>query len=275
MAHYAIGDLQGCYDELQALLNKLDFQHGRDTLWLVGDIVNRGANSLACLQFCMQHESSVQIVLGNHDLHLLAIMYGYGKMKHSDTIAPIVHHPHAKKMRDWLRSQTLMVCHNQNVMVHAGILPQWSIVQAQQLADEVSHELQHHTKSYCAHMYGNKPTAWSPTLTGHDRLRLITNVFTRMRALTADNQLDYDFKGTFLELPPHLHAWFDAPHRQQLSHTIVFGHWSALGYVARNQVIALDTGAVWGGKLTAVDLDTNHITQVSSQNGLDWQKTLA
>ena len=274
MTHYVIGDLQGCYGELQDLLTQLDFQHGRDTLWLVGDIVNRGANSLECLQFCMQHESSVQIVLGNHDLHLLAVLYGYGKIKRGDTLSPIINHSQAKKMRDWLRTQPLLVCNHAHVMVHAGILPQWSIAQAQQLAHEVSHELQHHPKTYFANMYGNKPTAWSPQLSGDDRLRLITNVFTRMRALTADNQLDYDFKSNLLEMPAHLCAWFDAPQRQHLDHTIVFGHWSALGYLARNQVIALDTGALWGGKLTAVNLSNHAITQVPSRHGLDWQKTL-
>lgn len=177
-------------------------------------------------------------------------------------------------MRDWLRAQPLLVCNHAHVMVHAGILPQWSIAQAQQLAHEVSHELQHHPKTYFANMYGNKPTAWSPQLSGDDRLRLITNVFTRMRALTADNQLDYDFKSNLLEMPAHLRAWFDAPQRQHLDHTIVFGHWSALGYLARNQVIALDTGALWGGKLTAVNLSNHAITQVPSRHGLDWQKTL-
>ena len=274
MTHYVIGDLQGCYDELQDLLIKLNFQHGRDNLWLVGDIVNRGIKSLECLQFCMKHESSVQIVLGNHDLHLLAVMYGYGKVKRSDTITPIVNHPQAKKMRDWLRAQPLLIRDNSYVMVHAGILPQWSITQAQQLADEVNHELQQFPTNYFAHMYGNKPTAWSPKLSSNDRLRFITNVFTRMRAITSDNQLDYDFKSHLLELPTHLFAWFDAPHRQNLDHTIVFGHWSALGYLARNQVIALDTGALWGGKLTAINLTNREITQVSSRNGLDWHKTL-
>lgn len=136
MAHYAIGDLQGCYDELEALLAKIDFNPGTDTLWLTGDIVNRGPKSLQCLQFCMQHESSVQIVLGNHDLHLLAVAYGHGKIKRSDTISPILDHPERQKMLDWLRAQPLMICWNRHVMVHAGLLPQWQIDEARALARE-------------------------------------------------------------------------------------------------------------------------------------------
>ena len=262
MTHYAIGDIQGCFDELSALLAKIGFNHGSDTLWLTGDIVNRGPKSLKSLQFCMKHEGSVQIVLGNHDLHLLALLYGYGKLKHGDTLSPILNHPHAGRMRDWLRCQPLLRRQDNCLLVHAGLLPQWTAQQAWELAAEVGHELRgRHAGHYFSEMYGNKPDTWSPQLQGQDRLRLITNVFTRMRALTLDNRLDYGFKAPPAEMPGHLRAWFDAPNRRHLDHTIVFGHWSALGFMDGKQILALDTGALWGGCLTAVNLADHSIIQ--------------
>lgn len=266
MANYAIGDLQGCYQELTNLLNKINFNHGKDTLWLVGDIVNRGTHSLECLQFCLQHESSVQIVLGNHDLHMLAISYGFGKLKRGDTVQDILQHKNATLMLDWLRQQPLMRHNEQYVLVHAGILPDWTIAQAADLAQEVEHELRStRARDFFANMYGNT-AQWSPQLTGYDRLRLITNVFTRMRVLQPENILDFDFKSVYSEIESPNYAWFDAPNRQHLSHQIVFGHWSALGLVQEKQVIALDTGALWGGQLTAINLDTHEIHQVPSQS---------
>ncbi|MDO4640879.1 MAG: symmetrical bis(5'-nucleosyl)-tetraphosphatase [Neisseria sp.] len=265
MAHYAIGDIQGCYDELQLLLHKIGFNHGIDTLWLVGDIVNRGPKSLEALEFCMAHESSVQIVLGNHDLHLLALLYGYGKLKRSDTLTDILNHPDSKKMRNWLRHQPFMRKTENYVLAHAGLLPQWTTDLAQELAQELSETLQgKHAKAYFANMYGNTPKAWSPKLKGQERLRMITNVFTRMRALTLKNELDYEFKAPPSEMPKGLRPWFEAPDRQHTEHTIVFGHWSALGYLDAKHVIALDTGALWGGCLTAVNLADHSITQVDS-----------
>ncbi|QEY26567.1 symmetrical bis(5'-nucleosyl)-tetraphosphatase [Neisseria zalophi] len=278
MAHYAIGDVQGCFQELTALLNKIDFNHGKDTLWLTGDIVNRGPQSLETLQFVMQHESSIRTILGNHDLHLLAVSYGYGEIKRGDTILPILEHPKSKKMLDWLQSQPLLIHGENHVLVHAGLLPQWDISQAESLAREVETVLQGNdkkAKNYFSHMYGNKPRTWKSDLSGYDRLRMITNVFTRMRAITIDkNKLDYDFKAGLDKMPKDLCAWFEAPNRQHLSHTIVFGHWSALGYLNQYQVISLDTGALWGGKLTAINLETNEITQVPSQSGLHWKTAL-
>ena len=228
MVHYAIGDLQGCYAELTALLSHIGFNHGTDTLWLTGDIVNRGPQSLQCLQFCMKHESSVQTVLGNHDLHLLALMHGCGKPKRRDTLSEILQHPKMPKMRDWLRTQPLLRRNSTHILVHAGIFPTWTAELAQNLADEVAHTLSGcHAQAYFAQMYGNTPAAWSPDLTGQDRLRLITNVFTRMRILNPDGSLDYDYKETYAGIPQGSSAWFDAPNRIRLHETIVFGHWSA------------------------------------------------
>ncbi|MDO4696820.1 MAG: symmetrical bis(5'-nucleosyl)-tetraphosphatase [Neisseria sp.] len=272
MTHYAIGDLQGCYNELTALLSLIDFQHGRDTLWLTGDIVNRGPKSLECLEFCMKHENSVQIVLGNHDLHLLALFYGFGKQKRGDTLEHILNHPDAARMRDWLRIQPLMRQNGNKVLIHAGLLPQWSVESAASLAAEVENSLQTEPQRYFAGMYGNKPSAWSDLLRGEERLRMITNVFTRMRALDFDNCLDYNFKSTLGDMPSDRRAWFRASDRQHSGHILVFGHWSALGYYNGDGVIGLDTGALWGGKLTAIDLTSYKITQMPSLKGLDWNK---
>lgn len=275
MAHYAIGDIQGCFDELTLLLDKIAFNHGTDTLWLTGDIVNRGPKSLEALQFCIQHESSVRIVLGNHDLHLLAVGCGHGTTKRSDTITPILNHPDSKKMLDWLRLQPLLIRGARHVMTHAGILPQWSITQAELLAREAEEELRGKKyEKFFAKMYGNKPAAWKEDLKGYDRLRLIINVFTRMRTLTLKNELDYDYKSTLKKMPADLRPWFKAPDRKNLSHTIVFGHWSSLGFMNTDNILSLDTGALWGGELTAVNLADHQITQVPSLGGLDWKTAL-
>lgn len=255
MAHYAIGDLQGCFDELTALLAQLDFNHGKDTLWLVGDLVNRGPKSLACLTFAMQHESSVQIVLGNHDLHLLAVLYGYGKLKKQDTLIEIVRHSKVNLMRDWLRSQPLMVQNATHVLLHAGLFPEWTIDEAQNLADEVAQQLSGcHADVFFAQMYGNTPDKWSPDLVGMERWRFITNAFTRMRVLHQDNRLELAYKSTYKHIPDKLSAWFDKINPQLIHKTIVFGHWSALGFVQHRHLLALDTGALWGEELTAVEL---------------------
>ncbi|MDO4907319.1 symmetrical bis(5'-nucleosyl)-tetraphosphatase [Neisseria sp.] len=276
MAHYAIGDIQGCYDEFTALLATIGFNHGTDTLWLTGDIVNRGPKSVEALQFAMKHESSIQTVLGNHDLHLLAVSYGFGRIKRGDTIASVLEHPDSKKMLGWLQARPLLVQNDTHVLVHAGLLPEWSVEQAAGLAREVETELQSgDARGYFANMYGDKPRRWKNKLEGCERLRMITNVFTRMRAVTRKkNKLDYEFKGHPDEMPENLIPWFEAADRRHLSHTIVFGHWSALGYVNDHHVIALDTGALWGGQLTSVNLATNEVAQVFSKSGLHWETAL-
>lgn len=274
MAHYAIGDLQGCFDELKTLLAAIGFNHGTDTLWLTGDLVNRGPKSWECLQFVRKHPDSVQTVLGNHDLHLLAIAYGHGKLKKNDTLAPVLTHNKFSKVCDWLRTQPLLIQQKQHILVHAGILPQWTIPQATEYADEIQTALRNkHPEKFFAHMYGNNPIIWSEQLQGNERLRFITNVFTRMRVLIKHNgALDLDFKSTYSDIPSDRCAWFDAPNRQHHGYTIVFGHWSALGLHQNTDTLALDTGALWGGMLTAANLDTGEITQIQSQNHTDWRK---
>lgn len=269
MARYAIGDVQGCFDELEQLLSKIGFCYGTDTLWLTGDIVNRGPKSLDVLRFVMRHENCMQIVLGNHDLHLLAVAYSSGRLKKGDTLDDILNAADSKIMLDWLRHQPLMVAENEFLMVHAGLLPQWSAQEALSLAQEVENVLSSEDyREFFAQMYGNKPARYRPNLRGMERLRLILNVMTRIRAITPDNKLDFDFKSTYADLPDNLLAWFDAENRRYADHTVIFGHWSALGLYMDNNVIGLDTGALWGGALTAINLDTRAITQVKSSGGL-------
>lgn len=175
-------------------------------------------------------------------------------------------------MLDWLRAQPLLIREGSRVMVHAGILPQWRIAKAESLAGEAEAELR--GKKYVkffSKMYGNKPSAWDEGLEGYARLRFIVNAFTRMRALTFKNELDFDYKSTVKKMPLYLRPWFKAPDRQNLDHTIIFGHWSSLGYTNADNVISLDTGALWGGQLTAVNLETEEITQVQAADGIDWK----
>ncbi len=260
MAHYAIGDIQGCYREFRLLLAQIGFNCGSDTLWLVGDIVNRGPQSLETLQFVMRHTDCIQTVLGNHDLHLLALMYGSGSQKKGDTLSPILKHSDHKKMRDWLRAQPLMLHTEQHVLVHAGLLPEWTVAQAQELADEVGGHLKSRKAAdYFAKMYGNTPDRYLEGLKGSDRRRFTTNVMTRMRTLNHDGSLNYAFKSTYADIPPDQCAWFDAPERRHLSHTVIFGHWSALGYRREKNIWALDTGALWGNCLTAVDIHSGAV----------------
>lgn len=272
MAHYVIGDLQGCLSEFKALLEKLAFNPGVDTVWLTGDLVNRGPQSLETLRFIRNHDSCMQTVLGNHDLHLLALNYGYGKLKHGDTIQEILAAPDKLSLLSWLQQQPLIRQHQNYLMVHAGIWPEWTADQALELAYEVEHYLHHSPTDFFANMYGNKPRSWKSSLTGYDRLRFITNVFTRMRALTNSGKLDFDFKSTLANMPHDLVPWFEMPHRQNTNVTILFGHWSALGFYCRNNTICLDSGALWGETLTALDLNTHVATQVKSQIKLNLAK---
>lgn len=263
MATYAIGDIQGCYHAFQALLKKINFNPQRDQLWLVGDIINRGSGSLAVLRWCFDHQDSLQMVLGNHDLHAIVVSHGIKKPHRSDTLQAIFDAPDADTLLTWLRHQPLMVRNEDYVMVHAGLLPQWSIEDAIGLAKEVETALQADDYvDFLNHMYGNKPKHWQEDLTGYDRLRVITNAMTRMRVCTPEGKLDFDFKGQLTDMPDGLLPWFAVPNRASQQQKIVCGHWSALGLHQQQNVYALDTGCLWGGMLTAMCLETNVMTQV-------------
>ena len=270
MPTYAIGDLQGCHSRLRALLAHIDVSqsampeaadHRPPHYIFVGDIVNRGPQSLETLRCLHALGPRVRMVLGNHDLHLLAAANGLRKVGRNDTLAPILQAPDRDDLLAWLRRQPLALLHANHLVVHAGVLPQWSVKQTLALADEVSQMLQGpYWLDFLAHMYGNHPARWDDALTGHERLRCIVNALTRMRYCTPDGDMILDdAKPTAADgrLP-----WFDLPGRRSAESTVVFGHWSALGLQLRPNLIGLDTGCLWGGKLTAVRLEDRALFQV-------------
>lgn len=266
MATYAIGDIQGCYHAFQALLKRIEFDVETDVLWLVGDMINRGSGSLDVLRWCHRYQANIKVVLGNHDLHAIAVAHGIRKQSRSDTLQPILDAPDADALLTWLRHQPLMVANKDYVMVHAGLLPQWRISEALDYAKEVEAALQGDGYvDFLSNMYGNSPNIWQDDLEGYDRLRVITNAMTRMRVCTLGGALDFSFKGELTDVPTGLVPWFDFPKRASKEQSIIFGHWSALGLHQRQHLYALDTGCLWGGKLTAMCLETKQITQVSAK----------
>lgn len=263
MSIYAIGDLQGCYQSFRQLLDLVQFEPSSDQLWLVGDLVNRGPDSLALLRFLKQLGDSTKIVLGNHDLHLLMVAEGLAKMAAGDTLQAILDAPDRDDLLYWLRHQPLLHTEGDFIMIHAGLLPAWTVKQAQQLANEVEVALQQ--ESYYeifASLYGNKPNFWDDSLVSYERLRLIVNVMTRMRVCTSDGHIDFTYKGKETHIPTGYMPWFDVPNRASEHAIIVCGHWSALGLKVRDNLIALDTGCLWGGSLTAIRLGDRKIFQV-------------
>jgi len=263
MATYAIGDIQGCYHAFQGLLARLQFDASRDTLWLVGDLINRGSGSLEVLRWCYEHQDSIKVVLGNHDLHTLVVAHGFVRPHKSDTLEALLNAPDCDQLLDWLRHQPLVHGNGDYLMVHAGLLPQWTANDAIAYADEVAKMLQGSDYPiFLKNMYGNTPNAWSEDLTGWDRLRVITNAMTRLRLCSHEGVMDFDFKGELANVPDGLVPWFDVKNRCSQTQQVVFGHWSALGLQHRNNVFSLDTGCLWGGKLTAMHLETQAIIQV-------------
>lgn len=263
MTDYAVGDIQGCYHELMNLLEQVAFNPDHDRLWVAGDLVNRGPDSLATLKFLYQNRNSVQCVLGNHDLHLLAIYFGHRKAKSSDTFEEIIASKHSEKWINWLRQQPL--CHHDPelnyTMVHAGIAPQWSLDQALAYSAEVENVLRSDDIDlFLANMYGNQPDTWSNKLTGTDRLRCITNYFTRIRICDSAGKLDLEYKNDLDNIPPDYFPWFKHPDRKTEQQRIIFGHWAALGgHVNNKNLFGLDTGCVWGQALTLLQMDTHDL----------------
>lgn len=265
MATYAIGDIQGCYYAFQALLARIAFNPKHDALWLVGDLINRGSGSLEVLRWCYQHQQNLSIVLGNHDLHALAVAHGIKPEHRGDTLKALLDAPDSDALMRWLRHQPLMIANNGYAMVHAGLLPHWQVSDALACAREVEAALQGTQYQDFLHgMYGNTPNLWQDDLVGIARLRAITNAMTRMRICTPEGALDFDFKGELQDIPRGYLPWFDVPTRRSVDAQIICGHWSALGLQQRANIHALDTGCLWGGKLTAMCLETKAITQVES-----------
>lgn len=266
MATYAIGDLQGCFRGLQHLLEAIGYNETRDRLWLVGDLINRGPHSLAVLRWAMGQGERLTTVLGNHDLHLLMVSEAIGKPSDGDTLDEILAAPDRDTLLAWLRAKPLLVREDDYVLVHAGLYPLWNATQAEELGEEVRTALSGpHFRRLLARMYGNEPHCWDDALTGEHRMRFIINAMTRMRYLTADGGLDLKHKGPPAQARADLIPWFDFPTSAPRNQTVLCGHWSALGLMVRPDVIALDTGCLWGGKLTAVRLEDRRIFQVSCE----------
>jgi bis(5'-nucleosyl)-tetraphosphatase (symmetrical) len=264
LSTYAIGDLQGCHDSLQALLRKCDFDQAHDKLWLVGDLVNRGPDSLSCLRFLSQLGDCTVVVLGNHDLHLLALAEGLGKLGKRDTVQPILDAPDRDVLLAWLRRQKLLHVDGEYIMVHAGLLPQWSLKKALSLATEIETLIRgRNRRSFLKHMYGNEPVHWNDALTGYARNRLVTNAMTRMRLLNKSDDVNLDYKGELSAIPTGTIPWFMRRHATTIGKTIIAGHWSALGLYVTSNFVGLDTGCAWGQQLTAMRLEDRAIFQVN------------
>ena len=257
MAIYALGDIQGCYDELRTLLDRLRFDPQSDRLWFVGDLINRGPKSLEVLRFVKQLGSRAICVLGNHDLHLLAVSEGNHKHFRNDTIDEILAAPDREELLQWLRHRPLMHRDSEHEfsLLHAGLPPQWNVDQALDRAREVEAVLRGPGfHAFCQDMYGNKPNRWRDSLDGMDRLRFITNCFTRLRYCAPDGKLRLKDKGPPGSQKEGYLPWFAVPDRASAGERILFGHWSTLGYLHTGNVWALDSGCLWGGQLTALEI---------------------
>jgi bis(5'-nucleosyl)-tetraphosphatase (symmetrical) len=260
MATYAIGDVQGCFEELRALLERIGFDPARDRLWFVGDLVNRGPQSLGVLRLVRGLGERAVVVLGNHDLHLVCVAEGFARMREDDTFGALLAAPDAAELLAWLRARPMMHVEGRFALVHAGLLPSWTIAKACALAREVEAALRGPGyRDFLAQMYGGRPGRWNDALEGADRLRAIVNAMTRMRFCTPQGEMEFKAKGA--APPAGFLAWFDArPARSEPA--IVCGHWSALGLKLTERLIALDSGCVWGGSLSALRLEDRWLVQV-------------
>jgi len=262
MTRWAIGDIQGCCDELKLLLAKLRFSPDRDQLWFVGDLVNRGPKSLETLRFVRALGGNAVVVLGNHDLHLLAVALGSRRtLRPGDTLDAVLAAHDRDRLIEWLLARPLAHRDDRHaggdgdLLVHAGILPQWSVRQAVELAAEVSAALRRAPRAFFDAMYGNKPDRWKDSLAGADRTRLAVNALTRLRFCTADGRMNLKLKGAPYEARSPWMPWYSVPGRVSRESRIVIGHWSTLGFLNAHGILALDTGCVWGGALSAFNLD--------------------
>ena len=278
MATYAIGDIQGCYDPLRRLLDYISFDETKDRLWFVGDLVNRGPQSLEVLRFVRGLGEAALMVLGNHDLHLVMQAEGYGKANKEDTLAEVLAAPDRGELMAWLRTCPLFHVEGEFALVHAGLLPQWSVARARALAQEVSAALTASDyREFLRHMWGSEPAAWGDGLAGWDRLRVVVNAMTRMRFCTDAGVMEFrapGAKGPPERGPAGCRPWFDAPGRASADHTVVCGHWSALGFRQTDNLLALDSGCLWGGSLTAVRLEDRRAFQLPCRRQVEpsgWQ----
>ncbi len=263
MPTYAIGDIQGCQDSLLKLLELIHFDAATDRLWFVGDLVNRGPDSLGVLRFIRDLGDAAICVLGNHDLHLLALAEGYGRAHKGDTLDTVLAAPDRDALLAWLRCRKLAWRDGDWLMVHAGVLPGWSVGDVMACAAEAEAALQGpRYRDFFAQMYGNAPVAWDDGLAGVERLRVIVNAFTRLRYCSIDGEMEFHHKGAPGTQPAGWLPWFEVPGRKSADATLIIGHWSTLGLVNRPGLIALDTGCLWGGRMTAVRLEDRQMFAV-------------
>jgi bis(5'-nucleosyl)-tetraphosphatase (symmetrical) len=255
MSIYAIGDIQGCFDELLRLLDVISFNEHTDQLWFAGDLVNRGPKSLETLRFIKSLGDSAVTVLGNHDLHLLAASCAPKIAHKKDSLLPILEAPDRDELIDWLRHRPLFHFNEDFCLIHAGLPPQWDFKKTQKMALLAEQALRGPKyQTFLKQMYGNKPNIWSPSLKGVEKLRFIINCFTRMRYCDINGRLDFVNSGPLGSQPKSLMPWFEVPKRKSADMRIIFGHWSALGYYEGPNCYAIDTGCLWGGQLTALRL---------------------
>jgi len=264
MAVYAIGDIQGCMSSLTRLLDRVGFTPDVDRLWLVGDLVNRGPDSLSVLRYIKALGKSADMVLGNHDIHLLAVAAGVTPLRKKDTLHEILAAPDRDELLTWLRRQPLLHEESGYVLVHAGLLPQWTVGMAVILAREAENELR--GTGYRDLLYklyeDGLPRRWSENLTGMTKAAVITNVLTKLRVCTIGGEMDFSYKAGLEDIPTGLFPWFKIPGRRNADTTVICGHWAALGLHLQDNIIAIDTGCVWGRQLTAVDLDDRRPVQM-------------
>jgi bis(5'-nucleosyl)-tetraphosphatase (symmetrical) len=266
MALYLIGDVQGCDTALQRLLDTVNFSPSRDTIFLLGDLVNRGPDSAGVLRRLMGYGDTARCLLGNHDLNLLAVAQGTRKTHRKDTLDGVLHAPDRDAMLQWLRYQKMAMLLQRGdkplLMVHAGVLPTWTVEETMALAREVETELQSdQATSFLNAMYGNSPAQWIDSLANMDRLRVIVNALTRLRFCTAQGEMEFETTEGAAGAPAGYMPWFDVPGRKTASSAVAFGHWSTLGWLGRSDAISLDTGCVWGGCLSALQFNLQDESQ--------------
>jgi bis(5'-nucleosyl)-tetraphosphatase (symmetrical) len=268
LATYAIGDLQGCFEPLERLLARIGFDRGRDRLWFVGDLVNRGPDSLECLRFVRGLGDAALTVLGNHDIHLLCVAEGVESARKRDTLDDVLAAPDRAQILEWLRRRPLMHVEGGFALVHAGLLPEWTVAKARGLAAEVETVLAGPGyRGFLDRLYGDEPARWDDRLEGEDRWRVIVNAMTRLRVCEADGAMALAFNGEPGEAAEGRIPWFDMPGRASRDHAIVCGHWSALGVCVRPNLYSLDSGCVWGRALTALRLEDRALFQVDCPAG--------
>jgi bis(5'-nucleosyl)-tetraphosphatase (symmetrical) len=269
MSHYVIGDIQGCHDEFQQLLDVIAFDPAGDLLWLVGDLVNRGPDSLAVLRTVKGLGTSAVTVLGNHDLHLLTVAAGHRAAHRQDTLDDVLNAPDRDELLAWLRARPLVVRDGELLLVHAGLLPSWTPATAEMLSREVGSVLASpEYGEFLSRLYGDRPARWDPSLTGNDRLRVIVNACTRLRFCAADDSMELSEKRGVAYAPEGYSPWFSHPDRKSAGVTVLCGHWSTIDLMLTPNVMMLDSGCLWGGTLTALRLDDRRLFQVPGRSRL-------